>query len=72
MHGYEGWHMGGMWWWWIPILVVLGALVWFVASRAGGRRDPENESAEQALKRRYANGEIDRETYQSMLSDLRK
>jgi putative membrane protein len=72
MHGYGGWHMGGMWFWWILILLVIGAVVWIAISysRRGGK-NPE-ESPEQTLKRRYAKGEIDREQYDRMLSELRK
>ena len=68
MH-WDGWHMGGwMGFWWLFIVLVLIALVWF-AVIAPRRSD---ESPEQAVKRRYANGEIDRETYERTLSDLRR
>ncbi len=72
MH-WDDWHMGGwmMGLWWILILTAIGAVIWFAlaVSRASGDKD---ESPEQALKRRYASGEIDRDTYQQMLEDLRK
>lgn len=71
MH-WDDWHMGGwMGLWWILIIAAIVAVIWFAvaASRRGGE---SRESPEQALKRRYANGEIDRETYERMLSDLRK
>lgn len=54
-------------------LIIIGivAVIWLAvaATRRGGE---SRDSPEQALKRRYANGEIDRETYDRMLADLRK
>jgi putative membrane protein len=65
--------MGWMWLWWIIGLGVLILLVWAVARAAGtsGSGHPE-DSPETLLKRRYARGEIDRDEYESRLSDLRK
>jgi len=63
--------MGFMGLWWILILAVLVALVWGVAS-AGRSRGIRDSSAEQRLKERYADGEIDRETYERMLAEIRK
>lgn len=61
---------------WILVwALVIGGLVWLVwralrgRSGSGGRR--RNESAEEVLKKRYARGEIDRDTYERMLDDLR-
>lgn len=71
MHGYGDWHMGWMGIWWILIVPVLIALVWFALS-AGRRRDGAQESPEQVLKRHFANGELDSETYQRRLEELRK
>ncbi len=74
MHWSE-WHMngmGGMWLWWTVILIAVVAVVVFAMSggrRGGGSSGP---SPVQVLKRRYANGEIDRDTYERMLEDLRK
>lgn len=56
-------------------LFVVGAVVWLVwralreRSVAGECRD--QTTAEELLKRRYAEGEIERETYERMLDDLR-
>jgi putative membrane protein len=64
--------MGWMAIWWIIgvalIVVVVRALLRASAGRAvtDGRESPE-----EILKRRYASGEIDRETYQRMLADLK-
>lgn len=74
MWGWDG-HMG--WGWtglsWIIFLLFIGAVVWFAATatRRNSCRQQE-ETPEQVLKRRYAKGEVDRETYQRMLDDLRK
>ena len=65
------WHMGGMGIWWILIVGAVVAVIWFVTS-SFRRGAGSEESPEQALKRRYAKGEIDRETYERMLGDLRK
>lgn len=68
-HWDAGWHMGWMGLGWI-LLVVLIVLAVLVVAR--GSRDPSarGESPRDVLKRRYASGEIDRETYQRMLRDL--
>lgn len=74
MHWYCDGHMGGwMWIGWLIVLLLIGVTVWFVvsASRRDGWR-PREEAPEQLLKRRYARGEIDRETYERMLEDLRR
>jgi len=72
MYGADGWHMGGMMIWWILLVVVAIAMIWFVFNRSGGERGGNGQSPEQTLKRRFARGEIDRETYDQMLTDLRK
>lgn len=61
-------HMGGMWLWWIVGIAIVAAFFWAVAraktgtaSRTGGNDGP---SAEELLKRRYANGKIDTSAYE--------
>lgn len=67
------WGMGPlMWIWWVLIILAIGVLIWLVATTSYRSRRPSGENAEQVLKRRYAKGEIDRETYERMLIDLRK
>lgn len=63
--------MGFMWISWIIILGGIGALIWWLA---GGSRSPRGlrESSEDILKRRYAQGEINKEGFEKMLSDLRR
>lgn len=71
MHGDSWWPMGWMGFWWIFIVLVIVAGLWYAVS-AARQGDANGASAEDILKGRYANGEIDRETYERMLADLRK
>lgn len=71
MHWNGDWHMGWMWIWWLLGIAAVAATLWVVVS-AGRRNGGTDESPEQVLRRRYAKGEIDRETYERMLQDLRK
>jgi putative membrane protein len=71
---YEDGPVGWMGIWWVLDLVLVAVLIWAVlraAQRPGGTTGP-SESAEDVLKRRYAKGEIDRDTYQRILKDLRE
>ena len=73
MHYWDGgWHMGWMWIWWVLGVLLVVAVVWIavIASRGGPR--PVGERPDDVLKRRYALGEIDRDTYERMLADLKK
>lgn len=72
MHYYNNWFMGWMWMWWILIILAIVAVVWFLVSTGQKRRNASDDSPEQILKRRYARGEIDHETYERMLDELRK
>jgi putative membrane protein len=73
MNGWTGvGHMGGMWLWWIVGIAIVAAVFWAMgrtSSRAGGNG---GASAEELLKRRYANGEIDKDVYEKRLHDLRQ
>lgn len=68
----DGWHMGWMGLWWVVGIALVVLLAWVLLRAGGVGRTGERESPEQILKRRYARGEIDRETYQRMLADLRE
>lgn len=69
-----GAHMG--WWggWgmmlgWLIVLLVVAGLVWLLFRRVpGGTGDP----AEEALRERYARGELNDGTYQRMLEELHR
>jgi putative membrane protein len=72
MYG-NGWrgHMGGMWIFWIVLIVLI---VWVVQRASISNRPPDQSpvSAEEILKRRYAQGEIGKDEYERRLGDLRK
>ena len=61
--------VGGLFW--IVVLVALVVLVVRVLPGLGAGA-PRAGRAEAILKERYARGEIDRETYERMLTDVRR
>ena len=65
-HGYGG---GMMWIFWV---LIIGALIWFVAfaTRRGGDSSRHEKSAIEILQERYARGEIDREEFEQKQKDL--
>jgi len=66
-----GSHMAWMGLWWLIAIALVVLLVRALWPGRGwlGPRD-ERESPEKILKRRYAAGEIDRETYERMRREL--
>ena len=65
------WHMSGMWIFWIAlILLAVLSVRWLSNSPTGRERSPE--SPIDVLKRRYAQGEIEKEEYERKLADLRR
>ena len=71
-HGYGG---GMMWIFWILIIL---ALVWFVAiatrrggASPGGPSPGSDKSALEILKERYARGEIERDEFEQKQKDLK-
>lgn len=71
-----GWHdmghMAGMWFWWILALVLIVLAAWIVSRVTSQQGESAGESAEERLKRRYADGEIDQSEYETRLKDLRR
>lgn len=65
-------HMGGMWLWWILALALIVLAVWVISRTMSGSDGSSGETPEQRLKRRYADGEIDKEEYETRLKDLRR
>ena len=74
-NGYEhmGWggHTAWMGIWWLLAAVLVAALAWALVKATRRPASAPSESPGEILKRRYANGEIDRETYQRTLTDLK-
>lgn len=71
-HG-GGWGMMWMWGFWLIVIAAIAGLAFALARRPdqdGGRGTGRRESPEETLRRRYASGEINRETYHRMLDDL--
>lgn len=66
-------HMGFGWMglWWLVGAAFVAALLWALLRRGRRPASGRPESAEEILKRRYASGELDRDTFEHMLSDLR-
>ena len=69
-HG--GWWMGGMWF--FPLLfwiLVIAGVVFIVKwMRERGQETEPQESALDVLNKRYARGEIDRDTFETMKKDI--
>ncbi|HEB86870.1 MAG TPA: SHOCT domain-containing protein [Gammaproteobacteria bacterium] len=72
MNGDHSWGMG----WGFPffgpvfwILIVIG-IVYFVRWLVSGKEDGVQESLLDILKRRYARGEIDRDTFERMKKEI--
>jgi len=72
MHGETGdWQMGGVWpWWALGVALIVGLILWFAIAHR--RRSAGAGMHEDVLKHRYAEGLIDREEYETKLTDLRK
>lgn len=75
MNSMQGsWAMGGMWLLWLLFWVLIIAGVVLVARRLIGRPGPGTASPPESpldlLKKRYARGEIDSETFEKMKRDI--
>ncbi len=77
--------MHGMGFWWLfPLILVVICLFMMFGMRRGdsgcmpmghgthGGEDEKKENPTEIAKRRYASGEIDRDEYQRIISDLEK
>ena len=66
--------MGGMWYGWIFWLVILIVIGWVIVNQMNkNKRDiksPQQESAIDILKKRFAKGEIDKVEFERMKKDL--
>lgn len=78
----RSWHDGGLfigmhWLWWLFWVVTIALLLWAVwrsvsEDRSVHRRSRDRESAEEALRERFAEGEIDEEELRHRLEVLRR
>jgi uncharacterized membrane protein len=69
------WYDSGFYVGWATIWAVLGIvaltfIAWLVL-RAAAPRQARPDSAEDVVRKRYADGDIDRKTYKRMLAELR-
>ena len=66
--------MGGMWYGWIFWLVIIAVIIWaFVTQMNKNKRDiqaPQQESVLDILKKRYAQGEINKNEFEEKKKDL--
>ncbi|HMN50277.1 MAG TPA: SHOCT domain-containing protein [Ignavibacteriaceae bacterium] len=66
--------MGGMWYGWIFWLLILIVIGWVIVNQMNkNKRDtqlPQQDSAINILKKRYAQGEISKEEFERMKKDL--
>lgn len=71
---YGGWTMGGMWllsiFFWILIVAGVVLIVRWLIERNGQGETSPPESPLDILKKRYARGVIDRETFEKMKRDI--
>ncbi|HNP37690.1 MAG TPA: SHOCT domain-containing protein [Woeseiaceae bacterium] len=65
-------HMAGMWLWWVMGIAIVAGIVWAVLRSSPGASGDAGSSAEELLKRRYAQGDIDQDEYERRLRDLRQ
>lgn len=65
-------HMAGTWLWWLVAIAILAVIAWATIRASSRSRRDAGESAESVLKRRYAQGEIDKEDYEERLRGLRR
>jgi putative membrane protein len=57
--------------WWLLGAALIAVLVWALLRVGRGPMGNREGSPEEILKRRYAKGEIDRETFERMRTELR-
>jgi len=55
---------------WIGIMFAAITVVRWLLTRSSAAVDPNRETAHEMVERRYADGEIDHDTYQVMMSQL--
>ena len=72
MHWYWGYgHMAWMGVWWVLAAAAFGFVLWVMLASARGSTNGRTDSPERIAKKRYAQGEIDSDTFQKIIHDLR-
>lgn len=65
------WGVGIFWWlFWLAIFVLVVVAIWRLVRGGGWPSAPRQETALDILKKRYAQGEIDREEFEAKKRDL--
>ena len=73
---FDGTHMDGDWWvfmtvFWLLLLVVIAWAIVTLGRREDDQREPRDETPQDRLDRRLADGEIDVDTYDELSRRLR-
>lgn len=74
---HNGLYMGMHWGWWLFWILVLAVLVWAFVRYLGDERDrrretDRKESAEEILRERFSQGELDEEEFARKMRTLRE
>ena len=69
-YDHSGWWMGGMWFFPLLFWILVIASVVFIIRWLRERGQEQKESPMDILKKRYASGEIDRDTFERMRKDI--
>jgi uncharacterized membrane protein len=57
--------------WWVLAAAAFAFVLWVMVASPRGPTNGRADSPERIAKKRYAQGEIDRETFQKIIHDLR-
>jgi uncharacterized membrane protein len=57
--------------WWVLAAAAFGFVLWVMLASTRGPMNGRTDSPERIARKRYAQGEIDREAFQKIIHDLR-
>ncbi len=60
----------GIWWLWLIVIAIIVILVYTVNNTRSGSSNIQNESALDLLKKRYAQGKIDKQEFEEKKKNL--